>query len=141
MIILLSRTRTNTSSPISMPATASSSSWMLICTLWYSPSSSLAPLGLSFFFRTIALSYSVHRRRIHLSLPCGVSQSECARAFSAAVFVESGPDTATLGFCYINVPRQGGRFGGYIYVVPCFELTWSGENHGTRQRQAQLCAP
>jgi hypothetical protein len=55
MMILPSRTRTNTSSPISIPATASSSSWRLTWTLWYSPFSSLAPLGLSFFFRTIAV--------------------------------------------------------------------------------------
>src|SRR6056297_1890225 len=67
MIILSSRTRTNTSSPISRPATDSSSSWRLTWALWYSPSSPFAPLGLSFFLRTIAGVYVALRHSRYLS--------------------------------------------------------------------------
>ena len=41
---------------------------------------------------------------------------------------------------FINESPECAAIRGYIYIRSCVELTWSGENHGTRQRQAQLRA-
>ena len=47
----------------------------------------------------------------------------------AGLGIRSGPRWRQ----YINGPPDGGRIGGYIYVLACAELAWSGEIHGTRQ--------
>src|SRR6056297_2725836 len=145
MMILPSRTRTNTSSPISIPATASSSSWRFTWTLWYSPSSSLAPLGLSFFLRTIAVVLVALRHSRHISVVypsrCPVGERErcrCplfrldhtrayppvrrrVRVSNAGRRVETDSLRRVVYKCFhyqLSFPR-------YIYYTLCADLSWS----------------